>query len=41
MLKLFLIDARLWVREVYSVATLDPAALLNDLRTLAMEGPIA
>jgi protein SCO1 len=36
LLKLFLIDARLSVREVYSVATLDPAALVNDLRTLAM-----
>jgi cytochrome oxidase Cu insertion factor (SCO1/SenC/PrrC family) len=36
LLKLFLIDAQLSVREVYSVATLDPAVLINDLRTLAM-----
>lgn len=37
LLKLFLIDTRLWVREIYGVATLDPAALVNDLRTLALE----
>lgn len=37
LLKLFLIDSRLWVREIYSVATLDPTALVNDLRTLALE----
>jgi protein SCO1 len=37
LLKVFLIDDRLWVREIYSVATLDPAALVNDLRTLSME----
>jgi len=37
LLKLFLIDARLSVREIYSVATLDAAMLLNDLRTLAIE----
>ena len=37
MLKLFLIDARLQVREIYSVATLDSQALLNDLRTLQLE----
>jgi cytochrome oxidase Cu insertion factor (SCO1/SenC/PrrC family) len=38
LLKVFLIDAQLWVREIYGVTTLDPAALFNDLRTLAMEG---
>jgi cytochrome oxidase Cu insertion factor (SCO1/SenC/PrrC family) len=37
MLKLFLIDAELQVREIYSVSTLAPAALLNDLRTLQLE----
>jgi hypothetical protein len=37
MLKLFLVDARLQVREIYSVATLDAQALLNDLRTLQIE----
>ena len=37
MLKLFLIDGRLQVREIYSVATLDAQVLLNDLRTLQME----
>lgn len=37
LLKLFLVDARLQVREIYSVATLDPQALLNDLRTLQLE----
>lgn len=37
LLKVFLIDDRLWVREIYSVATLDPAALVNDLRTLSTE----
>jgi protein SCO1 len=37
LLKVFLIDGRLWVREIYSVATLDPAVLVGDLRTLAAE----
>lgn len=37
MLKLFLVDEALQVREVYSVATLSHEAMLNDLRTLAME----
>ena len=37
LMKLFLIDARLWVREIYGVATLDATALVNDLRTLALE----
>ncbi len=35
MLKVFLIDGALAVREVYSVPTLQVAALVNDLRTLA------
>ncbi len=37
MLKLFLIDEALQVREIYSVATLAPQAIVNDLRTLQME----
>jgi len=37
MLKVFLVDADLQVREIYSVATLDPQALLNDIRTLDLE----
>jgi protein SCO1 len=37
MLKLFLVDTSLQVREIYSVATLDPRAILNDLRTLQAE----
>ena len=37
MLKLFLVDEALQVREIYSVATLAPEAIVNDLRTLQME----
>jgi cytochrome oxidase Cu insertion factor (SCO1/SenC/PrrC family) len=37
LLKVFLVDAQCEVREIYSVATLDPQALVNDLRTLQME----
>ncbi len=37
LLKLFLVDAALYVREIYGVATLAPEAMLNDLRTLALE----
>ncbi len=37
LLKVFLIDPQLWVREIYSVATLDTAALLNDMKTVAGE----
>ena len=37
MLKVFLIDATLQLREIYSVPTLDVAVLVNDLRTLALE----
>ncbi len=37
LLKLFLIDDQLQVREIYSVATLAPEAMLNDLRTLSLE----
>jgi protein SCO1 len=38
LLKVFLIDPQLWVREIYSVATLDAAAIVNDLRTVAAQG---
>jgi len=37
MLKLFLIDGAGRVREIYSTAFLHPEAMLNDVRTLAME----
>ena len=37
LLKVFLIDPQLWVREIYSVATLDPAALVNDMKTVAVD----
>ena len=37
MLKVFLIDAALELREIYSVPTLDVAVLVNDLRTLVLE----
>jgi len=41
MLKVFLVDESLQVREIYSVATLDPQAVVNDLRTLQMERALA
>jgi len=41
LLKVFLVDGQCEVREIYSVATLDPQALLNDLRTLQMEANAA
>ena len=37
MLKLFLIDREGRVREIYSTAFLHPEAMVNDIRTLAME----
>jgi cytochrome oxidase Cu insertion factor (SCO1/SenC/PrrC family) len=37
LLKVFLIDPQLWVREIYSVATLDVAALVNDMKTVGRE----
>jgi protein SCO1 len=37
MLKLFLVDERLRVREIYSVGTVDAQAVINDMRTLKME----
>lgn len=37
MLKLFLIDAHGIVREIYSLAYLQPQVMLNDIRTLAID----
>jgi cytochrome oxidase Cu insertion factor (SCO1/SenC/PrrC family) len=37
MLKVFLLDQRGQVREIYSAAFLHPEVILNDLRTLALE----
>lgn len=37
LLKIFLVDAVLNVREIYSVATISPEAIVNDLRTLQLE----
>lgn len=36
-LKLFLIDRRGWVREIYTASYLAPAMVVNDIRTLLME----
>jgi protein SCO1 len=37
MLKMFLIDRTGFVREIYSLAFLQPPVMLNDLRSLSME----
>jgi protein SCO1 len=37
MLKVFLIDPQATVREIYSLAYLQPQVMLNDIRTLRME----
>jgi protein SCO1/2 len=37
LLKVFLIDHRGWVREIYSNQSLDPAAILGDIMTLSIE----
>jgi len=37
MLKMFLIDARGEVREIYSLAFLQPQVMFNDIKTLALE----
>lgn len=39
MLKVYLIDARGMVREIYSTSFLHPAVLLGDIKTLLMERP--
>jgi protein SCO1 len=38
MLKMFLIDARGEVREIYTLAFLQPEVMFNDIETLALEG---
>jgi cytochrome oxidase Cu insertion factor (SCO1/SenC/PrrC family) len=37
MLKMFLIDARGQVREIYTLAFIQPQVMFNDIKTLAME----
>jgi protein SCO1/2 len=37
LLKVFLIDKDEWVREIYSNQSLDPATILGDIETLALE----
>ena len=37
MLKIFLIDARGEVREIYSLSFLQPQVMFNDIKTLALE----
>jgi protein SCO1/2 len=41
MLKMFLIDARGEVREIYSLAFLQPQVMFNDIKTLALESGFA
>jgi cytochrome oxidase Cu insertion factor (SCO1/SenC/PrrC family) len=41
MLKMFLIDPRGEVREIYSLAFLQPEVMFNDIKTLAMEAGAA
>lgn len=36
-LKVFLVDERLWIRNVYSVGLMDPRLVLNDVRTLLLD----
>jgi hypothetical protein len=37
LLRIFLVDDERQVREIYSVATLAPEAIVNDLQTLSLE----
>jgi protein SCO1/2 len=37
MLKVYLIDSQGKVREIYSTSFLQPAVLLNDIKTVLME----
>jgi hypothetical protein len=37
MLKMFLIDARGEVREIYTLSFLQPQVMFNDIKTLALE----
>ncbi len=41
MLKVFLIDPRGTVREIYSLAFLQPEVMFNDIQTLALEARVA
>jgi protein SCO1 len=41
MLKVFLIDSQGMVREIYSLAFLQPDVMFNDIRTLAIESSIS
>jgi protein SCO1/2 len=41
MLKMFLIDGRGEVREIYSLAFIQPQVMFNDIRTLALEARAA
>ena len=41
MLKLFLIDRRGQVREIYTTAFLQPEVMLNDILTLLIEDGLA
>jgi protein SCO1/2 len=36
-LKVYLIDKKGWIREIYTTGFLDPEVLMNDIRTLLME----
>ncbi len=38
MLKMFLVDARGEVREIYTLSFLQPQVMFNDIKTLALEG---
>jgi protein SCO1/2 len=40
MLKMFLIDARGEVREIYTLAFLQPQVMFNDIKTLAIEASV-
>jgi protein SCO1 len=40
MLKMFLVDRDGFVREIYTLAYLQPDVILNDIRTLLMENPL-
>jgi hypothetical protein len=37
-LKVFLVDAGGWVREIYSTSFLVPKVVVNDVKTLLLEG---
>jgi protein SCO1/2 len=41
MLKMFLIDGRGEVREIYTLAFIQPDMMFNDIKTLAIESRMA